>query len=60
MNEEPRPIHWDGIITMLPTITDKDLKSVKSKDYAIALLINDINNQLDEYKFYLSYFNSDT
>lgn len=58
MNEAPRPIHWDGIITMLPTLTDKDLKSVKSKDYAIALLINDINSQLDEYEFYLSYFNN--
>jgi len=58
MNEEPRPIQWDGIITMLPTLTDKDLKSVKSKDYAIALLINDINSQLDEYEFYLSYFNN--
>ena len=58
MNEEPRPIYWDGTITMLPTLTDKALKSVKSKDYAIALLINAINSLLDEYKFYLSYFNN--
>jgi putative DNA primase/helicase len=58
MNEEPRPLYWDGIIIMLPAQTDKELKSVKSKDYAIALLINEIQGQLDEYKFHFNYFNN--
>ena len=49
---------WEEIIKVLPTLTEKELKSVKPKDYAIALLINEIKSQLDEYDFHLNYFNN--
>ena len=57
MNDEPKPLSWDGIIKNLPSISETDLKSVRSKDFAIAKLIKEIKQQFDIYDINLNFFN---
>ena len=57
MNDEPKPLSWDGIIKNLQSISETDLKSVRSKDFAIAKLIKEIKQQFDIYDINLNFFN---
>ena len=57
MNEDPKPLYWDGITKTLPSLREKKLKSVRSKDFAIVTLINEIKHQFEKYDLNLNFFN---
>jgi len=58
MNEKPVPNLWHNTINFIDELDYLELKDVKSKDYAIAKLINEIKQKLKKYNFHISYFNN--
>ena len=58
MNEKPIPNLWHNTINFIDELDHFNLKEVKSKDYAIAKLINEIKRKFNQYNFHISYFNN--
>ncbi len=58
MNQKPTPKNWFNIINNINELDYVMLKGVKSKDYAIAKLINEIRRKFKEYNFQINYFNN--
>ena len=56
MNEKPIPNLWHNTINFIDELDHFNLKEVKSKDYAIAKLINEIKREFNQYNFHISYF----
>ena len=51
------PLPWDEIIKTLPSLSETELKSVRSKDFAIVTLINEIKHQFYENHINFNFFN---
>lgn len=58
MNQDPKPKNWVNTINFIDQLDYARLKEVKSKDYAVAKLINEIKSKLKSFDFNLIYFNN--